>query len=42
MPYPTGLEAGIRPVADFPGVVFARSCCHAKHERRPARMGLNE
>ena len=44
MPHPTGLEAGIRPAADFPGVVFARSCRHGKHEheRRAARMRLNE
>lgn len=42
MPHPTGLAAEIRPAADFPGVIFARSWCHAKDERRPAEMRLNE
>lgn len=42
MPHPTGLEAEIRPAADFPEVIFARSCCHAKHKRWPAEMRLNE
>lgn len=42
MRYPTDLEAGIIPTADFSGVSFARSCRHEKRERRPPRMGLNE
>jgi hypothetical protein len=33
MPSPTGSATGLRPAADFPGVIFPRRCCHAKHAR---------